>query len=464
MKKEYALLLIFLSAILTVLLWKGFLNILVWIYLIPLLVAILKSSTKKMIFYMIIYSIVMALFSFGWVTHYSYYIWVIGFLFFMLFHIALGLLIKLFVKKAGYLEIFILPLMWLLLYYAFNLMPLDNFWLNLSAFNSEAAPLIWYTGSSGILFLIVLFNSSTTFFILKKKMSYLAVMIAIVMVMSACFIYSNYKEPEGEKFKVALIQGNFPQSWDYRVKNAKTEVYQTYKRLTFEALKYNPDLIIWPEYSIPTDIFEDKNFSEEFLNFSKGLNSNLIVGTLLQIDDRFHYDTALIFSKNSNEVLRYNSVMPLPYKNEDSKGYDILETMEAPFSKFGIVMCYEETQLEISREHTRNDAEFIIALSNNGRLKESNGIFLTSLYSRVSAAENAKYVVRTTNTGITQVINPYGKVVVKIKPFTRDILITEIYLNNKKTFYTKNGNILLNIFTAVLIILLIKNNLKREGL
>lgn len=284
----------------------------------------------------------------------------------------------------------------------------------------------------------------------------------ITVIMLSCFIYSNTKQLEGEKLKVALIQGNFPQTWEYRVKNAKTELYTTYKGLTYEALKYEPDLIIWPEYSIPTDIFKDEKFSREFTDFTKTVNSNLIIGTLKEIDNHSHYDIALIFLKNSKDILNYTSVRPVPYET-DTKGYDILETTETPFSKIGILMCYEETQLETARAHVTNGAEFLVALSNNNRFKESNGVFLTSLYSGITAAENGKYLVRATNTGISQVVNPFGKVVSKIQPFSKDILVTEIYLNDKKTFYSKYGYLLLNIFMICLIAVMIKKRISKNG-
>ncbi len=452
--KNKNLLLTILSSVLTVLAWRESLNLLVWLYLIPLLVVILSTNIKKVIVYMVIYSSIVAVFGFLWVRHYSYYVLLAVFLVFTLFYTGFGVLTRIFAKRRTFLEVFIPPIIWVIMYYIFGLTAIDNFWINISALHTEAAPLIWYVGSLGITFIIILFSSSIAFFILRKKKTYLAVAITIILAMSLCFLYSNIKKPEGETLKVAVIQGNFPESWEYRTKNSKTEIYETYKNLTYESLKYKPDLITWPEYAIPTDILRDENFSKELIGFTRGLNTDLVLGSLSEADNKTEYDIALVFQKDSETILIYKAVKPVPYE-EDTRAYTKLETLKTKSSKIGIVLCYEETQPELIRQHANNDAEFFIALSNNNRFGKSNGIFLSSLPSKTAAAENGKYLIRTTNTGISQVINPYGKVDARIEQFKRGIMIAEIHPNNTKTFYTKHGNILLNMFIGFLILTLI---------
>ncbi len=452
--KNKNLLLTILSGVLTVLAWRESLNLLVWAYLIPLLVVILSTHLKKIMLYLVIYSSIVGVFGFLWVRNYNYYVLLGVFLVFTLFHIGFGVLTRILVKRRMFLEVFIPPIIWIIMYYIFDLIPVDNFWINISALHAEAAPLIWYVGSLGITFIIILFSSSIAFFILRKKKAYLAVGVTIIVVMSLCFLYSNIKKPEGETIKAAVIQGNFPESWEYRTKNAKAGIYETYKNLTYESLKYEPDLIAWPEYAIPTDILKDENFSKEFIGFTRELNTDLVLGSLSEADNKTGYDVALVFQKDSEIILVYKSVKPAPYE-EDTKAYTKLETLKTKSSNIGIVICYEETQPELIREHANNGAEFFIALSNNNRFGKSNGIFLSSLPSKAAAAENGKYLIRATNTGISQIINPYGKAEARIEQFKRGILIANIHPNNTKTFYTKYGNILLNIFIGGLILLLI---------
>jgi len=82
---------------------------------------------------------------------------------------------------------------------------------------------------------------------------------------------------------------------------------------------------------------------------------------------------------------------------------------ETKKGKFGISLCYEGTQAKISRDYAKENVGFLISLANNARLADTPGVIYPSLFVRLRAAENGKYLVRVTNDGITQIINPFGK-------------------------------------------------------
>jgi apolipoprotein N-acyltransferase len=78
------------------------------------------------------------------------------------------------------------------------------------------------------------------------------------------------------------------------------------------------------------------------------------------------------------------------------------------------------------------------------------GVYLTSLQTRLRAAETGKYVARATNTGITQIVNPYGRVIAKARPFHREILTTDVRLSHGTTPYSRYGDkpMMMIIFAA----------------
>ncbi|MEK6828070.1 MAG: hypothetical protein AABX78_01855, partial [Nanoarchaeota archaeon] len=68
-----------------------------------------------------------------------------------------------------------------------------------------------------------------------------------------------------------------------------------------------------------------------------------------------------------------------------------------------------------------------------------------------------------TNTGITKIVNPYGKVEAQLEPYTRGILIGDIHLNNRTTFYTNYGNLILHIVLILLGILFLMETKKLKA-
>jgi apolipoprotein N-acyltransferase len=150
----------------------------------------------------------------------------------------------------------------------------------------------------------------------------------------------------------------------------------------------------------------------------------------------------------------YNSIKPVPFERWVSPG-NKTNIFNTNIGNFGVSLCYEETQ-DTAKDFSSKGAQFLISLANNQKLDYTPGFYLISLYPNLRAAENGKYLIRATNTGITKIVNPYGKVEAQLAPYTRGILIGDIYLNEKTTFYTKYGDLILYVVLVVFGILFLK--------
>jgi apolipoprotein N-acyltransferase len=107
------------------------------------------------------------------------------------------------------------------------------------------------TGVYGVSFLIVLVNAGLTEFITDRK-SYPG-LIVVLFVMLFVLGYGSVKLRLPEQragIKVSVVQGNIEQDikWDPAFQG---KTLATYKQLTREALKEQPDLVIWPETATP---------------------------------------------------------------------------------------------------------------------------------------------------------------------------------------------------------------------
>src|SRR5262249_8615757 len=59
----------------------------------------------------------------------------------------------------------------------------------------------------------------------------------------------------------------------------------------------------------------------------------------------------------------------------------------------------------------------------------------------VRAVENRRYEVRTANTGITAIIDPYGRVESPTPIGRRMVLDGKVYFRSDQTFYTRHGDV-----------------------
>ncbi len=423
-------------------------ELLVWIVLVPLIILALKGSFRDIFVFGSVAILLAGMFCLSWIALYSVRTLLLSlfswYLFFMFFVLATRLLNK----TTGCL-ILIPPVVWFCGAQIASFTIVGSAWTDLAMFQPTMAPLIWVVGARGITFLIVLVNTVIASLCLRRSREMLVVGSVLLLIIIGCVTYSNLAEPEGKNLKVALLQGNFAQPWIWRCDHAETVVLETYLEMTREAAQEKPDIIVWPEYAIPADVFRNTSLLEKISATVKKSGSCLVFGTLILHErtngKRVENDVAVVISSDGAYVDKYVSVRPVPYETWTLPGDD-LHVVNTEKARLGILLCFEETIADIARDLTLQGAKLFISLANNSRFKQTCGVYLASLQTRLRAAENRRYLVRATNTGITQVINPYGKIIAAVKPFERKIITTEVRLSDQKTFYSKYGDLTIILF------------------
>ena len=403
---------------------------LVWISFAPVFWVARRNKFKNLITLMIIYAILINLTSLRWFWDYKDTVLYSSILIIVLFGLFfIKIVSKL--SKNKLMNILSFPIIWTILVFVFSFNPLGSIWVNIAFFHPMMAPLIWIVGSLGITFLIVLFNSLLADYFLKRNSKVLITIIIILLVVIFCYNYSSQEYKTENEIKVALIQGNIDQNWLWRTSNMDL-VISTYENLSLRAAEQNPDFIIWPEYSISTDIMLNKDIYNRISNIAKQTNSYLIFGTAIYIENKTNViiqkktDTLLVFSPNGELVGRYDSKFPMPFDETVVKGkkHNSNNILETEKSSITVGLCFEELKIR----SFNGDSDFIISSVNNQFFDDTTGLELVSQFSRLIAAENKKYLVRSSNTGITQIVDPYGKVINQIAPNQEKILIENIYI------------------------------------
>ncbi|MFN7088499.1 MAG: nitrilase-related carbon-nitrogen hydrolase, partial [Candidatus Paceibacteria bacterium] len=72
---------------------------------------------------------------------------------------------------------------------------------------------------------------------------------------------------------------------------------------------------------------------------------------------------------------------------------------------------------------------------------------------RFRAIEQSKYVARATKQGFSAIVNPFGKIISIVKDSNKDeVIFSDIYLRNKKSFYSIIGEVPILIASLILVI------------
>ena len=124
-------------------------------------------------------------------------------------------------------------------------------------------------------------------------------------------------------------------------------------------------------------------------------------------------------------------------------------------TSFAAMVCFESTIQSLSREYVRRGSELLIFVVNDGWYEHPPEPQQHAKQAVFRAIENRRPVVRSSNTGISTIIEPSGNITNSIPLNEVGVIRSHILPVNGLTFYTKYGDIFaqLNIVISIIFIL-----------
>ena len=108
--------------------------------------------------------------------------------------------------------------------------------------------------------------------------------------------------------------------------------------------------------------------------------------------------------------------------------------------KLSTQICYEIIFPDISRKFVSKGSELLTTITNDAWFGKTSAPYQHFAMATIRAVENKRYLLRAANTGISGIIDPYGRIIHKSELFKDYIIVDNIYFINQNTFYTKYGD------------------------
>jgi apolipoprotein N-acyltransferase len=276
-------------------------------------------------------------------------------------------------------------------------------------------------------------------------------------VMSCCALFGHWVMPSGPAqsfagLELVLVQANIPQEEKW-ARPLLSQHLQSHIRLSNDA---EPPaargagakrLLIWPETAYPY-LIEDYPASQRDLQRALGADATLIFGA-----NRFVGDGASRTARNAMFLLqegalkaRYDKVHLVPFGeyvplapllsrlgvqalvdalSSFSKGEGVHVMSAAGVPAFAPMICYEGIfSRHLFGLETR--PKWILNISNDAWFGQSSGPSQHLNLVRFRAIEQGLSVVRSTGTGISAVIDPYGRLSAQLPAFAPGALVTTL--------------------------------------
>ncbi len=290
-------------------------------------------------------------------------------------------------------------------------------------------------------------------------------MVMVLLLAGYLLLEVSWTQPRDEPIQVSMVQGNIPQSEKWKSENYLPTL-NMYRQLSLR--HPDSDLIIWPETAIPGFRYYVEHYLEGLRQFARETNSEFLMGVFTQQENGGRYYNSVITLDGQVYLKRHlvplGEYFPLrgllgffanwvdiPMSDIDH-GDSRQPLIQVAGQVVGVNICFEDAfdrdvRLDVP------EASLLVNVSNDAWFEDSPQPWQHHQIARVRALESGRSLIRSTNTGVTAIIDPKGRVQAQLPQFTRDVLTAKVQAYEGSTPYVRWGNYLLVSLMMVVLVM-----------
>jgi len=268
----------------------------------------------------------------------------------------------------------------------------------------------------------------------------------------------------GEAIRVGLIQGNVDQAEKVDVTRAGA-IFQDYLRLTRQAIREGAEFILWPESSTPFLFEEDRAAAGQVRTLARQARVPILLGSD-QIERgpgglaARYFNSAFLVRPDGTTggVYRKMHLVPfgeyVPLKRVFFFAAPLVEAVsdfsagETPAllplgdHTISTAICYEVVYPDLVRRFVAGGSEMLTTMTNDAWFGATSAPYQHFEQASMRAIEEGRYMIRSANTGVSGIVDPYGRVLARTAIFQPAVLVGEARFLRTSTFYARHGDIL----------------------
>ncbi|MEO8596284.1 MAG: apolipoprotein N-acyltransferase [Candidatus Solibacter sp.] len=217
-----------------------------------------------------------------------------------------------------------------------------------------------------------------------------------------------------------------------------------------------PSIIVWPEVPAPLYYFEDAVFRGYVNNLARTVKAYVLLGIVAHTPAGAPLNSAALVSPEGIPVSRYDKVnlvpfgefVPWPFGFANKISTEVGDfaagtgVVVSPVGthKIGTFICYESVFPNYVRQFVAQGSEVLFNISNDGWFGKSAAREQHLNMVRMRAAENRRWILRSTNDGITATIDPAGRLRGTLPKYVEAASYTGFSYERALTLYTRFGD------------------------
>jgi apolipoprotein N-acyltransferase len=265
----------------------------------------------------------------------------------------------------------------------------------------------------------------------------------------------------GQPVRVGLIQGNVDQGQKWNPASASA-IFGDYLRMTRQAIAAGAQFVVWPESSTPFFFEEDRPDAEQVRAIARKAGVPILLGSD-QVDHgppEKYYNSAFLVRADGTTAGAYRKIHLVPFGEYvplrtllffaarlvqaipgDFSPGDSAVLLPVNGHSVSTSICYEIVYPALVRRFVAGGSELLTTITNDAWFGRTSAPYQHFAQASMRAIENGRYLVRAANTGISGVVDPYGRVVAQSRIFEQAVVVSEARFLQTSTFYARHGDV-----------------------
>jgi apolipoprotein N-acyltransferase len=259
--------------------------------------------------------------------------------------------------------------------------------------------------------------------------------------------------------RVALLQPNIAGAvkWDEAYRDSTMAILADMTRRA-----RGVQMIVWPETAVPLYVKHSSAYLDTLAALASGTGAHILTGfpDYERGEDGIrYYNSAMLVSPDGGPIREYRKIHLVPFGEmipfEDriailrninfgegdfspGKAYEVFQVDRL---KFAVAICFESIYPSLTRKFVDRGASFIVNITNDEWFGASAGPYQHAQMAVMRSVECRVGLARCANTGLSMLVDPYGRVTRETELFKRDILVGEVVAGSGRTPYRRAGHL-----------------------
>jgi apolipoprotein N-acyltransferase len=246
----------------------------------------------------------------------------------------------------------------------------------------------------------------------------------------ALFLLPPPPVPEPGHETALVVQPNI----DTEMQWTGQSLLDTQRRLALLSRTAGASMVVWPE--VPAPFYPgDSSFREYLGEVARQAHADFLMGGVGRLPTGEPLNSAFLLDASGRLVDRYDKVNLVPFGEYVPPVFSWVNKITHEAGDFvpgtrvvvfpvdghttGAFICYESAFPDFVRQFTKDGAQLLVNLSNDGYFGNSAAREQHLWLVRMRAAENRRWLLRATNDGITAMVDPAGRVAQQLPGFVQ---------------------------------------------